>query len=471
MSIKINNEILSDIAGKTIELDESAIQSLNSALEEFKITTKNRMAHFLSQCCHESGGFRWFTELASGQDYENRKDLGNFMQGDGPKYRGAGAIQITGRYNYQKFCNFIKDPRVMEGHYYVSKKYPFQSSGFWWMLNKMNEDCDKNVSCADISKIVNGANPARGLAQREKYYSRALAVLAKVFSSHQQEAAPIMEKPSYRITAIKNTALKKRLVQSSSLMPTEIVTVGPGHVYNAETVSELEGTGHSVVKLAYGSGEWFIYNPHWKIEELSGAVKKAQTAAVSVYRTAVRAMNISQPNSSTCQAACIGIALSNSDVMGIRRELDKIASQIGGGRVAASVDVMGKYIRSKIGNRYEFDIDASLDEMKNWLKAGELLITHGWFTNSGHVICLDGVAVDNTNMSFKFDVKDPWSEFNAPAWAYNINSNFYDGYYSANCIYSACVLSHSRADAARIYKQNRIDPLRKGAWVHRIKAK
>lgn len=95
--------------------------------------------------------------------------------GDGVKYKGAGAIQLTGRYNYQRFADFIGDKNVMLGHTYVATKYPFTSAGFWWYENGMNPICDSGASCRQISAKVNGRDPANGLADREAYFARAVA--------------------------------------------------------------------------------------------------------------------------------------------------------------------------------------------------------------------------------------------------------------------------------------------------------
>jgi putative chitinase len=158
-------------------IKDKEVVELHKCLTTFNITTKARIRHFLAQCSHESNGGRWMKELASGKDYEGRKDLGNTQNGDGPRFKGAGFIQVTGRYNYQQFANYIKDPKVMNGVDYVATNYPFTISGFWWMTNKMNELCDSGATCRQVSTRVNGRDPANGLADREKYYKRCCEVI------------------------------------------------------------------------------------------------------------------------------------------------------------------------------------------------------------------------------------------------------------------------------------------------------
>ena len=152
-----------------IEAEE--IVELNKCLERFDITTPNRIRHFLSQTAHESGGGKWKKELSDGKYLEGREDLGNFNEGDGPRYKGAGYIQLTGRYNYQKFSDFIKDPEVMNGYEYVAQNYPFTSAGYWWQSNNMNELCDTNPTVEQVTRRVNGGY--NGLEDRKHYHKLA----------------------------------------------------------------------------------------------------------------------------------------------------------------------------------------------------------------------------------------------------------------------------------------------------------
>jgi len=153
------------------------LADLNKCIKKYDITTSKRIRHFIAQCSHESACWKYTQELGGPSyysKYDGRKDLGNTQKGDGCRFKGAGYIQLTGRYNYQKFANSIGDNKVMEGVSYVSKKYPWSSAGFWWKNNGMNALCDKDASVEVITKRVNGGY--MGLAQRKKYYSKACTI-------------------------------------------------------------------------------------------------------------------------------------------------------------------------------------------------------------------------------------------------------------------------------------------------------
>ncbi|MEK4430463.1 MULTISPECIES: glycoside hydrolase family 19 protein [Paenibacillus] len=153
-----------------IKISKAMITDLNNCLERYNITTPARIRHFISQCSHESAGGRYTKEIASGKKYEGRKDLGNIYKGDGPKYKGGGYIQLTGRHNYQKLSTALNDPKVMEGVEYVAEHYPWTSAGFWWEQHNMNALCDKGATVRQITKKVNGGY--NGLKDREMYYKK-----------------------------------------------------------------------------------------------------------------------------------------------------------------------------------------------------------------------------------------------------------------------------------------------------------
>jgi predicted chitinase/tetratricopeptide (TPR) repeat protein len=171
------------------KMSDKQFNDLNSCLQRFEINTVPRIRHFLSQTAHESGGLRWMEEIASGSAYEGRPDLGNTSPGDGRKYKGAGVIQLTGRHNYQKFADFIKDQKVMQGHSYVAQVYPFTSAGFWWKNNNMNALCDRGGTVKEVTKRVNGGY--NGLSDRQRYYDKACQVIKQLPSTplHTEELA------------------------------------------------------------------------------------------------------------------------------------------------------------------------------------------------------------------------------------------------------------------------------------------
>ena len=177
--------------------------------------------------------------------------------------------------------------------------------------------------------------------------------------------------------------------------------------------------------------------------------------------TQIKALNLSQPDAATCQSACIGMAVGDRDIQKIRRNLRAQGE-------AGDPAVMGRVIRT-YGRPYKYESNASLAQVYEWLKAGEFLITHGWFTESGHVICLDGLKVKiGASNRGDINVKDPWSEFNANAWRYNSTSKFFDGFYTDRLIYATCVAGASSADARRIYSSGVVDTAKGGMWVHRF---
>ncbi len=95
--------------------------------------TQMLMANIL----HETCNLKYMKEIADGWAYEGRSDLGNNQPGDGPRYKGAGVLQLTGKYNYSRFCDSWGDPRIMKGVDYVASTYPFSSATTWIQENNL----------------------------------------------------------------------------------------------------------------------------------------------------------------------------------------------------------------------------------------------------------------------------------------------------------------------------------------------
>ena len=181
------------------KMSDQQFNDLNSCLQRFEINTVPRIRHFLSQTAHESAGLQYMTEIwgpsqvAAQRTYDppypKAKELGNTKIGEGKKYRGAGVIQLTGKYNYQAFSRFINDPKVMDGADYVGANYPFTSAGFWWKNNNMNALCDRGGTVKEVTKKVNGGY--NGLSDRQRYYDKACQVIKQLPSTplHTEELA------------------------------------------------------------------------------------------------------------------------------------------------------------------------------------------------------------------------------------------------------------------------------------------
>jgi putative chitinase len=152
------------------------LEALNDAMQEFGISENvDRETAFLAQVAHESGGFRYVCELASGDAYENRRDLGNTEPGDGPRFKGRGLIQITGRANYQNCgaalgLDLVANPGLLE-----SPGLACRSAGWFWSTRGLNELADKG-DFLRITKRINGGT--NGWPDRLAYFERAKEVLA-----------------------------------------------------------------------------------------------------------------------------------------------------------------------------------------------------------------------------------------------------------------------------------------------------
>lgn len=150
---------------------------LKKALAEAKINTPLRMAAFLAQVAHESGEFRYWTELASGSAYEGRQDLGNIEQGDGVRFKGRGPIQLTGRANYIAASNDLKLDLVNNPEIVATPAVGFRTAAWFWTTRGLNAWADDGTleSFKEITRRINGGQ--NGAAQRETYWARASQVL------------------------------------------------------------------------------------------------------------------------------------------------------------------------------------------------------------------------------------------------------------------------------------------------------
>lgn len=179
--------------------------ALEQALPDYDINTPKRVASFLAQCAHESGGFRalkenlnykaeslmrvwprYFPDLATAQRYAHNQEMianrayanrmgnGPEESGDGWRFCGRGLIQLTGRNNYQAFADSIETNINDIPAYLATFEGAVQSACWFWEANNLNQYADAG-DILTMTKKINGGT--LGLDDRKKHYNHALEVM------------------------------------------------------------------------------------------------------------------------------------------------------------------------------------------------------------------------------------------------------------------------------------------------------
>lgn len=151
--------------------------ALEAEMASRNIDSPLRRAHFLAQIGHESGELRFRTEGDSGDAYNDRADLGNDQPGDGPRFKGRGLIQLTGRANYKLFGRAIgREAEIMADPDIVGRdpNLCVRAAGWFWESRHLNSFADRN-DLNEITRRVNGG--FNGLEDRRRLLKRAIALL------------------------------------------------------------------------------------------------------------------------------------------------------------------------------------------------------------------------------------------------------------------------------------------------------
>lgn len=163
---------------------------IQAAMLEFGITNELRAAAFLAQCAHEADNFRTLEEYASGKAYEGRRDLGNTQPGDGARFKGRGAIQLTGRANYRDAGRALDLPLLDNPKLAAEPENAFRLAGWFWQKHGLNPLADRRQFKA-ITRIINGGY--NGLEDRVQKYERALRFLPDDFTLDPEAERPADE--------------------------------------------------------------------------------------------------------------------------------------------------------------------------------------------------------------------------------------------------------------------------------------
>lgn len=144
------------------------------ACHEAGITSKAQLATFIAQLGHESVDFRYFTEFADGTAYEGREDLGNSEAGDGPRFRGRGAIMLTGRANYRAAGDALGVDLELNPELAATDVLAFRVAAWFWRRQDLNDLADQRQFVA-MTRVINGG--VNGLADRQTRLALACRVL------------------------------------------------------------------------------------------------------------------------------------------------------------------------------------------------------------------------------------------------------------------------------------------------------
>jgi len=188
-------------------IPDAVIAQIPDTAKKFNITNPLRLAHFLAQCGHESGGFKsvqenlnysadglkkifgkYFPgnlnesyarqpEKIASRVYGGRMGNGDESTGEGFKFRGRGYIQLTGKSNYTNFAKFIGEDTVSNPDL-VATKYPLASAAFFFDSNKLWSICDKGADEATVTAVTKRVNGGTiGLADRIKHFNEYYSLL------------------------------------------------------------------------------------------------------------------------------------------------------------------------------------------------------------------------------------------------------------------------------------------------------
>jgi putative chitinase len=190
-------------------IPDSVISQIPGIQDKFEINTPLRLAHFLAQCGHESGGFRlvkenlnysakglmgifkkYFPNEALAKQYERKpekianKVYGNRMgngaeaTGDGAKYCGRGYIQLTGKDNYTAFGKSINED-IAANPTVVAEKYALLSAAWFFNKNGLHKLADGGATDAVVTQITKRVNGGTiGLPDRIKHFKEYYHLLA-----------------------------------------------------------------------------------------------------------------------------------------------------------------------------------------------------------------------------------------------------------------------------------------------------
>ena len=174
--------VLAEVMGNSLDRAKYAklLPAVERCLVDCNCNTPERIAMWCAQIGHESGGLRHMEEIADGFAYEGRVDLGNTKPGDGPKFKGRGPIQVTGRHNYTELSKWAFSKGIVPTKtYFVDKpeelasdKYGFTGVTWYWTTQRNLNGASDIRDIEAATKMINGG--WNGIDDRRNRYQKAI---------------------------------------------------------------------------------------------------------------------------------------------------------------------------------------------------------------------------------------------------------------------------------------------------------
>jgi putative chitinase len=244
--------------------------ALCEILPKYDITTPRRVAHFISQCAHESNNFRSLEEnlnysekslnavfgryfgaapKRNAAEYARNPEkianyvyqdefrskagqMGNVQEGDGWRFRGRGLKQLTGRNNYTNFGKSVGMTAEEAAEYVATEKGAIESAAWFWNANKLNTIADTD-DVVLMTKRINGGNI--GLADRQQRYGKAMEVLGSPVS-----LAPCKEEDDDGVDVSDIGVLRRGSKGEGVKMMQEALGIGADGIFGPGTERKLK---------------------------------------------------------------------------------------------------------------------------------------------------------------------------------------------------------------------------------------
>lgn len=192
-------QLLSYAMGDSLPIERyrQLLPAVRDSLAKSNCDNPKRVAQWMAQIGHESGGLKYQEEIADGSAYEGRADLGNTQPGDGPKFKGHGWIQITGRTNHTQVSEWAYGQRLVPSSTYFvefpaelgSDRYAGMGASWYWTVARPNINAMADAEDHEgVCRAINGG--LNGFDDRVSRYRRCLEVASAFLPTALPQPTP-----------------------------------------------------------------------------------------------------------------------------------------------------------------------------------------------------------------------------------------------------------------------------------------